>query len=143
MATSFEEINSLFLSQITDYELFNYSREELAMAADQYLIRSLVNIQELETNVQDIDVENKQFNTDLSIIEKLIIAKSMKYEWVQDRIYQENLMRQNIGDRDYKAVQGTAYLDSLRVLSNNLSREIRRDLLRYDWGKTSSYDGLV
>ena len=67
----------------------------------------------------------------------------MKLEWLRDRIYQEDLMRQNIGDRDYKAVQGTAYLDSLRVLANQLLDEIRRDLLRNDWGKSSSYSRLM
>ena len=68
----------------------------------------------------DINEETQEFNNDLSLPERLIIAKSMKLEWLRDRIYQEDLMRQNIGDRDYKAVQGTAYLDSLRVLANQL-----------------------
>lgn len=143
MATKFNEMYGLFISQITDYELGMLDREEVAMVAENYLIRSLVNVQELETDVEDLDLENMQFNSELTTIEKLIIAKSMKYEWVQDRIYQEDLMRQNIGDRDYRAVQGTAYLDALRVLSNNLGREIRRDLLKYDWGKSHSYNGLV
>ena len=91
----------------------------------------------------DINEETQEFNNDLSLPERLIIAKSMKLEWLRDRIYQEDLMRQNIGDRDYKAVQGTAYLDSLRVLANQLLDEIRRDLLRNDWGKSSSYSRLM
>ena len=134
---------SLFLSQITDYEMGGLEREELELVASNYLIRALINIQEIETDIMDIDEENKVFNNDLTLPEKLIIAKSMKLEWVRDRIFQEDLMRQNIGDRDYRAVQGTAYLDSLRVLANQLSEEVRRDLLRNDWGKASSYNRMM
>ena len=134
---------SLFLSQITDYEMGGLEREELELVASNYLIRALINIQEIETDIMDIDEERQVFNNDLTLPEKLIIAKSMKLEWVRDRIFQEDLMRQNIGDRDYRAVQGTAYLDSLRVLANQLSEEVRRDLLRNDWGKASSYNRMM
>lgn len=143
MATKFSDMYSLFLSQITDYEMGGLEREELELVASNYLIRALINIQEIETDIMDIDEENKVFNNDLTLPEKLIIAKSMKLEWVRDRIFQEDLMRQNIGDRDYRAVQGTAYLDSLRVLANQLSEEVRRDLLRNDWGKASSYNRMM
>lgn len=143
MATKFSDMYSLFLSQITDYEMGGLEREELELVASNYLIRALINIQEIETDIMDIDEEKKVFNNDLTLPEKLIIAKSMKLEWVRDRIFQEDLMRQNIGDRDYRAVQGTAYLDSLRVLANQLSEEVRRDLLRNDWGKASSYNRMM
>lgn len=143
MATKFSDMYSLFLSQITDYEMGGLEREELELVASNYLIRALINIQEIETDIMDIDEENQVFNNDLTLPEKLIIAKSMKLEWVRDRIFQEDLMRQNIGDRDYRAVQGTAYLDSLRVLANQLSEEVRRDLLRNDWGKASSYNRMM
>ena len=143
MATKFSDMYSLFLSQITDYEMGGLGREELELVASNYLIRALINIQEIETDIMDIDEEKQVFNNDLTLPEKLIIAKSMKLEWVRDRIFQEDLMRQNIGDRDYRAVQGTAYLDSLRVLANQLSEEVRRDLLRNDWGKASSYNRMM
>lgn len=143
MATKFSDMYSLFLSQITDYEMGGLEREELELVASNYLIRALINIQEIETDIMDIDEEKQVFNNDLTLPEKLIIAKSMKLEWVRDRIFQEDLMRQNIGDRDYRAVQGTAYLDSLRVLANQLSEEVRRDLLRNDWGKASSYNRMM
>ena len=143
MATKFSEMYSLFLSQITDYEIGQLSREDVEKLSYTYLIRGLINVQEIETDIMDINEEAQEFNNDLSLPERLIIAKSMKLEWLRDRIYQEDLMRQNIGDRDYKAVQGTAYLDSLRVLANQLLEEIRRDLLRNDWGKSSSYSRLM
>lgn len=143
MATKFSDMYNLFLSQITDYEMGGLEREELELVASNYLIRALINIQEIETDIMDIDEEKQVFNNDLTLPEKLIIAKSMKLEWVRDRIFQEDLMRQNIGDRDYRAVQGTAYLDSLRVLANQLSEEVRRDLLRNDWGKASSYNRMM
>ena len=143
MATKFSEMYSLFLSQITDYEIGQLSREDVEKVSYTYLIRGLINVQEIETDIMDINEEAQEFNNDLSLPERLIIAKSMKLEWLRDRIYQEDLMRQNIGDSDYRAVQGTAYLDSLRVLANQLLDEIRRDLLRNDWGKSSSYSRLM
>src|SRR5699024_9199476 len=143
MATKFSEMYTLFLSQITDYEIGQLTREDVEKLSYTYLIRGLINVQEIETDIMDINEQAQEFNNDISRPERLIIAKSMKREWVRDRSYLEDLRRQTLGDSDCKAVQGTDYLDARRGLANQRRGELRRDLLRNDWGKSASYRRLM
>ena len=145
MATKFEEIYGLFLSQITDYELgnSNLSQEELMGFAEMYLLNSLLTIQNSVGNdIFEINMDNKEFVNNLRLQEKLLIAKSMKLSWVQRQKYRQELMRKSIGDRDYKAVQGTDYLRALTEVEESLSMEIRRDLIRDSWRQTDAYSHL-
>lgn len=145
MATKFEEIYGLFLSQITDYELgnSNLSQEELVGFAEMYLLNSLLTIQNSVGNdIFEINMDNKEFVNNLRLQEKLLIAKSMKLSWVQRQKYRQELMRKSIGDRDYKAVQGTDYLRALTEVEESLSMEIRRDLIRDSWRQTDAYSRL-
>ena len=67
----------------------------------------------------------------------------MKLECVREKKYSEELMRKSIGDRDYKAVQGTDYLKQLTSVESELRKEIKRDLIDYSYGNTSLYGELI
>lgn len=143
MAVKFKDVYGLFLSQITDYELGSLDREEIEVVAKMYLLNSLLTIQETITDVMDIDMEKEEFKQDLTFAEQLLLAKAMKLTWVREQKYKEELMRKSIGDRDYKAVQGTDYLKVLTTVESELYTEIRRELMRDSWGKPNSYSGLM
>lgn len=143
MATSFNEIYPLFLSQIDDYDFGMISQEEMEGAMERYLIASLLTVQETLTDVYDIDLTNKQFNVDLEFPEKLLIAKAMKLEWVRGKKYSEELMRKDIGDRDYKAVQGTEYLETLTMVEKELKKEIRNELMKNAYSSAEKFGGLL
>lgn len=143
MATTFKEIYPLFLAQIDDYEFGSILKEELEFIMQGYLINSLLTIQETLTDVYDIDIENKQFNVDLEFAEKLLIAKAMKLEWIREKKYSEELMRKDIGDRDYKSVQGTEYLESLTMVEKELKREIRNELMKHAYSSRDKFGGLL
>lgn len=143
MATSFNEIYPLFLSQIDDYDFGTISQEEMEGAMERYLIASLLTVQETLTDVYDIDLTNKQFNVDLEFPEKLLIAKAMKLEWVRGKKYSEELMRKDIGDRDYKAVQGTEYLETLTMVEKELKKEIRNELMKNAYSSAEKFGGLL
>ncbi len=64
MATKFSEMYTLFLSQITDYEIGQLSREDVEKLSYTYLIRGLINVQEIETdlfNLTSISKKNKLY----------------------------------------------------------------------------------
>lgn len=140
--TKFSELYSLFLSQIKDYEYGHLTKEEFEITGENILINSLLTVQELSNNMFDIDIETKSFNRKLELSEKLLIAKAMKLTWVRDQKYRQELMRKSIGDRDYKAVQGTDYLRWLTSVEKELYQEIRHELLRYSWRTTGKYSEL-
>lgn len=142
MATKFQEIYGLFLNQITDYELGGLEREEIEAIAEIYLLNSLLTVQQVSDNIMDIDEVNKQFNYDLSLPEKLLLAKAMKLTWVRRQKYQQELMRKTFSDTDFKGVQGTEYLKALSDVEAQLEDEIRKELIRNSWRKSGSYNSL-
>lgn len=143
MATKFSEMYTLFLSQIDDYDFGLIEQQELESILDRYLITSLLTVQEVLTDIYDIDFENKTFNVKLELAEKLLLAKAMKLEWVREKKYSEELMRKDIGDRDYKAVQGTQYLETLTMVEKELKKEIRNELMKHAYSSREKFGGLL
>lgn len=143
MATPFSEIYDLFLAQIDDYELGELDPEEIDIVVEKYLINGLVSVQSLVTDIEDVDLQNKQFNQSIPLMEKVLLAKAMKLEWVREKKYSEELMRKSIGDRDYKAVQGTEYLKELTTVEENLKKEIRHAITERSYKIEDYYGGML
>ena len=143
MATKFSDIYDLFLGQIDDYTIVELDDAEVEILIEKYLINGLITVYSQLSDTLDIDHAKKEFTSDLPLFIKILLAKSMKLEWVREKKYSEELMRKSIGDRDYKAVQGTDYLKQLTSVESELKKEIKRDLIDYSYGNTSLYGGLI
>ena len=143
MTTTFKEIYSLFLSQVDDYDFSMIGQDELDYIMEGYLLSALLTVQEVWTDMFDVDTTSKNFNIKLSLAEKLLLAKAMKLEWVREKKYSEELMRKDIGDRDYKAVQGTSYLEKLTMVEIELKKEIRNELMKYSYSSREKFGGLL
>lgn len=142
MATKFEDIYRLFLSSIDDYELAEISDEELEEVMLNHLLKGMTYLQVNMFDVSDHNVDLKVFNTDLSHVEKVVLSKAMKLEWVGERLYSADLMRRSIGDRDYKAVQGTDLIKQLSALHSKLEKEINKMLINYSYTDAENMGGL-
>ena len=144
MATKFDTIYDMFLSQIDDYELSLVGDDVLPYIFKRYLTNSMLTIQEVSPSpIDSINLNESQFDDTLSLQLQLLIAKAMKLEWVKEKLYSEELMRKSIGDRDYQAVKGTDYINSLTDLSNNLGSEIRNDLMRFSYLEDNAIEGFM
>lgn len=136
MATPFESIYKKFLTLIDDYELGLVSDEELNEILFGYLdmARSLHFPQckknlELLTESQGVG----EFAEDLDSQEQFILALGMKKTWLSSKLNSGDLMKKAIGDRDYKAVQGTGYLKELSKLDLQIEEEIHRYAVAYTY----------
>lgn len=143
MATKFSDIYDLFLAQIDDYELGSLEDEEIDFVAEKYLINALINVQESISDFEDVDMDAKQFNNTIPLPEQIILAKSMKLEWVSEKKYSQELMQKSIGDRDYKAVQGVDYLKTLTSMEKSLRDEIKRLINNRSYTKDEFYGSLL
>lgn len=134
--TTFQEIYPLFLGQIDDYEIASLSSEEEAsLYVEKYLLNGLPSLQNAFNDITEINLEKKCFGYELSYVEKALVAKAMKLEWVREKRYSLDLMRKSIGDRDFKAVQGTDYLKQLGIMEQNLRYELRDEIIRHSYSK--------
>lgn len=136
MATPFEPIYKKFLSLIDDYELGLVSELELNEILFGYLdlARSLY-FPQCKKNLESISESEGigSFTEDLDSQEQYILALGMKKAWLSPKLNSGDLMRKAVGDRDYKAVQGTNYLKELSKLDVTIEEEIRRYAVAYTY----------
>jgi hypothetical protein len=136
LATSFESIYKKFLSLIDDYEFALVSDEELNEILFEYLdmARSLY-FPQCEKDLEKLTVSNGvgEFEEDLTSQEQYILALGMKKAWLSSKLHNADLMRKDIGDRDYKAIQGDRYLKELSRLDKEIEDEIRRYAVAYTY----------
>lgn len=128
---------------IDDYELGIPTQEELNEILFEYLdqARSLYFPQckkDLESLTEDMGLG--EFSEDLSSQEQYILALGMKKAWLSPKLNFSDNMTKEIGDRDYKAVQGTNYLKELSKLDEKIEDEIRRYAVAYTY-KDFSLEG--
>jgi hypothetical protein len=144
MATPFESIYKKFLSMIDDYELGLVTDEELNEILFEYLDRSRsLEFPQCRKDLEDIvDLGNGlgEFVDTLTSQEQYILALGMKKAWLSTKLNNADLMRKEIGDRDYKAVQGTGYLKELAKLDTQIKEEIREYAVAYTY-KNFSLEG--
>lgn len=141
MATPFHSIYKRFLGLIDDYELGLVTDEELSEILFGYLdtAKSLYFPQckkNLEEYTENLGVG--EFRDDLTTQEQYILALGMKKAWLSPKLNSADLMTKAIGDRDYKAVQGTNYLKELSRLDEKIEDEIDRYARAYTWKNFST-----
>lgn len=133
MTTKFSDIYPLFLSQIDDYELAVISDEEMDSVLLKHLMNAVSSLQGSMIDLNQIDVEKRDFNSELSFIEKSLYTKAMKLEWVREKKYSAELMQKSMGDRDFTAVQGYHYLKELNNVEKDLAKQIKEELIEYSY----------
>lgn len=143
VATPFASIYKKFLSLIDDYELGLVSPEELNEILFEYLdqARSLHFPQcqkDLERLTESAGIG--EFAEDLNSQEQYILALGMKKAWLSPKLNFSDNMSKEIGDRDYKAVQGTNYIKELSKLDAQIEEEIRKYAVAYTY-KNFSLEG--
>jgi hypothetical protein len=136
MATPFISIYKKFLSSVDDYELGLVSDEELNEILFGYLdkARGLDFPQckkDLEAITENLGVG--EFHEDLNSQEQHILALGMKKAWISTKLHNADLMTVAIGDRDYKAVQGTGYLKELSRIEEDIEDKIRDYAVAYTY----------
>lgn len=142
MNTKFSDIYPIFLSQIDDYEIYHLDQEEVEIHIEKYLINGLLTIHRHIKKALDINEREKSFNHELALIEKLLIAKSMKLEWIREKKNNLELMRKSVGDRDFKAIQGTDILKELSKVESDLRKEIEQEMVDYSYSENEGWKGL-
>lgn len=142
MSTTFEDIYKIFLPTVDDDEYSEIEQEELDIVLKNFLLNGVVQLQSSIIDFPKFDADLEIFTTPLNHMQKVALGKSMKLEWLSEKIYSANLMRKSIGDRDYKAVQGTDYLRQMGVLETRLRKEIDRLIIDHSYTDSEQVGGL-
>ncbi|EPY2277962.1 hypothetical protein ACXAT3_002714 [Clostridium sporogenes] len=128
MATSFQRIYDKFLAQIDDTDLLKLENEEIESFLFNYLENSIVDFKKCKKDlIKNLNKEKQQFEIELDLEEIYILSLGMVLHWLQPQVQRLQLIRQSLGDRDFKLSSNWQTLDKL----NNLEEKTRKNLKNY------------
>jgi galactokinase/mevalonate kinase-like predicted kinase len=131
MSTPFYEIDNMFLKDISDDTFLLYGEEEREEILDDLRSKAVTRFKACKKNLSDINLELKQFNDTLTNEEKLIIATIMRKHWLSDKIYNLELLKQRMSNKDWRLTSQAEHLLRLTVLNQELEKEISRMIVDY------------
>ena len=130
MATEFQKIYDKFLFQVRDLEFDLLLDDELEQILYNYLENATIEFKQCRQDLNDIDDIMGQFNQNLTSEEIYIVSLGMVLHWLRPKINREELLKQSIGDRDYKLASNYLTLGKLMdrelMIQNNLKNYISR-----------------
>lgn len=132
MPTPFDSIYQKFLLQIDDYELALVDDTSLSETLKGYL--SEASGLHFRSCRKDLSKQSDTgFLETLTLEEEHILALCMNKVWLSSKLMNADLMRKEIGDRDYRAVQGNNYLKELRALMEKIDSDIEKATIAYTY----------
>lgn len=131
MSTPYSKIDNMFISDIFDDTLLEFTEEERKEILDNLRTKAITRFKACKKNLNDRDDELQQFNITLSDEECLIIATIMRKFWLNDKIYNLELLKQRMSTKDWKLSSQAEHLLRLTVLKQDLESEISKMIVQY------------
>lgn len=133
MATPFNDVYPIFLSQITDYELTAIEDALLEENLQLWLMSAIGFFSNCRQNLYDFDLPLKQFNFDLGANEAQILAKLMLASYMNTHIIKEDLMRQSLNSKDYRMYSPANQIEALIKIKTQIDSEANTLMSRYSY----------
>lgn len=123
--TTYQEIFALFTNKITDYRLPSLTQDEAEFRMINFLNSSISRFTPYcQKDLNDKNDTLKQFNIDLSTLEKEILALMMVYEWTNSFVLSEEFLKQKLGTKDYQIYSPANHLEKLIQLRSSIQNDI-------------------
>ncbi|WP_341323369.1 hypothetical protein NSQ62_07815 [Solibacillus sp. FSL H8-0523] len=133
MATPFNKIYPLFLSQITDYSLESFTNDQLEANLQLWLLGAIGYFSNCSHDLTDFDLELQQFNVELNHIEKLILSKFMLSIYLDTHLIKEDLLKQNLNSKEYRMYSNANQIKALIEMKNKVAGEANVLMSRYSY----------
>lgn len=131
MSTPYSEIDEMFLADISDGTFLDFAEEERDIILNQLRVKAITRFKACQKDLSDRDDVLKQFNETLSDEEKLIIATIMRKHWLNDKIYNLDLLKQKMSTKDWKITSQAEHLKNLTILAKGLDQEVSKLIVDY------------
>jgi hypothetical protein len=141
MATPYSDIDNMFLADIKDDTFLDFTEAERLSILNDLRIKAITRFkacqkdltdrtEAIEANENELAIEG-QFNETLTEEEKLILATIMRKYWLNDKIYNLELLQQRMTTKDFRMTSQAEHLLRLTVLNQELDKEISRMIVDY------------
>lgn len=141
MSTPYSDIYKKFLTDIKDDSLLDFTVEERMEILDGLLKKSISRFKACQTDLlnrtekisatENTPAVEGQFNQDLTEEEMNILATIMRKYWLNDKIYNLELLQQKMTSKDWKLTSQAGHLLRLIALNQELDKEISRIIVDY------------
>ncbi|MDY8023386.1 hypothetical protein [Paenibacillus polymyxa] len=132
MATSFEEIYDVFLSQISDVEFIEMDTNDEFKY--RYLLNSIARFHSCKSNLKDrMDTE---FTSELTDQEVLILGLLMTVEYLSPKIISLKNLEQAMSTRDFSITSQAAHLKQLLDMKKDKQDEVERLITYYSYANS-------
>jgi len=133
MATPFGDIYTLFLSQVTDYELAVMDETSLDENLQFWLMSAIGFFSNCRQDISEFDLTAKQFIADLTINEKQILSKFMVVVYLDTHLIKEDLMKQTLNSKDYRMYSPANQIKALIEIKSKINSEANTLMSRYSY----------
>jgi hypothetical protein len=145
MATPFSKITNIFLNEIDDKDLALIEESDLIKYLDDLIIVSanadfVYCTKDLNKYTESTLVTEGSFTDDLTLEECNIIAKYVLLRYLNQKINSQDLLRIELGDKDYKMSSGHMLLSALLKLKESTLEDIYNLRFTYIYRHTTSDD---
>ena len=131
MSTPYAEIDNMFLSDVKDSTILEYTEEERAEILNNLREKAIPRFKCCQSDLSDRDEIFGEFKADLTNEEKLILATIMRKYWLNDKIYSLDLLKQRLSSKDWRMTSQAEHLLRLTVLNQELEKEISSMIVDY------------
>jgi len=131
MSIPYSNVYDLFLDEISDSTFLQFPEIDRDLILKKLLLKSLSRFKACKTDLLDKDDSLEQFNSDPSDEEQLILSTIMRYHWLNQKVYNIELIKQRMTTKDFKLSSQAEHLLRLTVLKQELDKEISRMIVSY------------
>ena len=131
MSVPYSNIYDLFLDEISDSTFLQFIEVDRDLILNKLLLKSISRFHACKTDLKDRDEVLEKFNSDPSDEEQLILSTIMRYHWLNQKIYNIDLIKQKMTTKDFKLTSQAEHLKNLQSLKKSLNEEISQVIVSY------------
>lgn len=121
MNTTLEEVISLYLAKIENFDYLQYTEEELLEELKPMLLSATSKLFTLDIKI-DFDME--EFNRELEPIEQNLVALGLVAEFLTQKVNSVKVLKNHLTTKDFKLYSSANMLKQLRETQEAVSSEI-------------------
>lgn len=126
--TPFSDIYERFLSMITEYDFIELEEDEFEAELEVKLEMALSKLLQMDVTM---DTTLQVFSRELTILEKTILAHGLLVEWISQRVFDVQNMRNHMASSDFKIFSTANHLSEMMNLHTYANRELTYLLGQY------------
>lgn len=111
--TTFQQVYDFFLAGITDDMFMELTREDTEAMMEEILMAALPHFEFPQKDIFDLNLEQKEFNFELSLEEMMIIRQYMISEWVGFQLANVEVIRQKYSGSDFSFTSQASHMSKL------------------------------